>query len=321
MKKSDLDYVSRLIYEHKEKEAIAFLKKMPNDNKALLFLADIYYSLGKYLDALNVIKQNIIELEKFDLPATISYQRDIFIQTNKIEEIKELYSKYHEYPYHSQVVEEIVNDLPKIYDRMLDEILHKKERTDAKEKQILNKLLHFEYDLEVDQLLGYTKWKKTLTKTYLKLFKEYLLQDDDIVLPPIKNIIVMCLYKRNLIENDIDYNDGSKVIKITKKYLDNLIQFANLAIIEAHSYPDNITYVAISDDILDNLIKAIIPYDLRAIFRTPKILGACLINLSASFFDNLELEHIANFYQVNKKIVLEKTEVIRKYLYCYEKSF
>lgn len=314
MKQSEKDYVERLIFYHQEKDAIKYLKSFIDDEEALFFLIDIYLNLGNFSDAIKILNSNIIQLEKCNLFMTITFQRDLYIKMNKVEEIQKLYNKYRDYPYHSQAVEELVNDLGRLYEEMIDEILHKNERIALKEQQILDKLSNFVYDLEIDYLIHSSNQNKNTFKKYLKSFKEYLLQDEDIVNSLIKNIIVIELYRRNFIEDEIDYFDGSSVIAITKKYLDNINDFVALTIKEIQSYHDNITFIEVSKGLIEDVINTVIPYNIKDLYLSPRILAASLLNLSAKYFLSDELNNIASFYNLKPHIVEEKSILIEKYL-------
>ncbi len=197
------------LLDSKNYELVIKLTETSQSANDLFYRISAFIYLGKYEEALYVIQDHQAVLES-NLPALINAHINLLCVLGRFEQAYTTLDYYANLPYQSQVVEEILRDMPKLIEA------EEKKQTSVKyydDDQIMEMLNSKE---DQDILLALDIIKSRDIFAFLLKLKEMLLSHPREV---IKSYILMLLVKKEL-DRDLAINKNGKEITINPKHIE-----------------------------------------------------------------------------------------------------
>ena len=197
------------LLDNKQYDLVLKLTETSQTSNDLFYRISAFIFLGKYEDALYVI-QDHQEILESNLPALINAHINLLCVLGRFDQAYTVLDYYNNLPYQSQVVEELLQKMPKII-----EAEEKKQTT-----------FKFYSDEELEQMLKSQKYEDVLLAldvikgrdvlSFLPLLKEILVSSTS--KETIKSYILMMLVKKE-VDRDLEINKNGNLIKVNPKYL------------------------------------------------------------------------------------------------------
>ncbi len=303
----DLD----VLLARKQYEELLKITENKNDFISLVFYFYALLGLKKDKEAITHLNKNIKIIEENDLVVAISLQLEYYRNKNDYASIYAMHEKYKDYPYHSQVVEELTRELPIIAKEIAEGLINEKKIKKNQEKEIIEALKRL--DTSPDFLVGLYSLDVKAIKKYTPYLKEYLVSEK--VSKSIKNQILLRLFDadKNL---EVKYLDKDKIINLSAKvnyFFINSKEFSTL-LKDIQNYSHNVTYAEDASLFAFHYFLSIYPYE-NFDKKKANQYKAAFIYLASQFFNAKDEEdEIASYYKVKKEDMVTLSDEIMKVL-------
>jgi len=197
------------LLDAKKYELVIKLTDTSREANDLFYRISAFIFLGKYEDALYVIQDNQLTLQKSNLAALINVHIELLCTLQRYEQAYSILDYYSNLPYESQVVEEILRKMPSIIE---NEEKRKNAVGSMSEEEIIEKL-HSDNAEEV--LFALDVIKKLDVLTFLSEIAYVLVKNPK---QTVRSFALMLLVKKEL-DRDLDFLSYNGLIKVNPKKL------------------------------------------------------------------------------------------------------